>query len=54
MPASAVSDDEPLSVWSAFPYDEVAPTVENTWAPASATLYANWLRLARAAAPARA
>ena len=34
------------------PTRQLAPTVENTWAPASATLYANWLRLAGAAVPA--
>jgi homoserine O-succinyltransferase len=51
---AASSEEEPLSLWSTFPYDEVAPTVENTWAPASATLYANWLRLAHAAAPVHA
>ncbi len=47
-------DADPLELWAAFPYQAVAPNVENSWAPASATLYANWLRLAHAAAPVRA
>ena len=41
---------DPRELWTSFPYDDVAPTVENTWASASATLYANWIRLARTAA----
>lgn len=52
--AAKAPDADPLELWSAFPYEAAAPTVENTWAPASAKLYANWLRLARAAAPAGA
>jgi len=42
---------DPRALWPTFPFDEVAATVENSWAPASATLYANWLELARSAAP---
>ncbi len=42
---------DPRELWASFPYDEVAQTVENTWAPASALLYRNWLRLASAALP---
>jgi hypothetical protein len=45
---------DPRELWPTFPFDEVAATVENRWAPVSATLYANWLRLARTAAPDRA
>jgi homoserine O-succinyltransferase/O-acetyltransferase len=45
---------DPRELWPTFPFDEVAATVENTWASASATLYANWLRLARTALPAAA
>ncbi len=40
---------DPRDLWASFPYDEVAAGVENSWAAPSATLYANWLRLARAA-----
>jgi homoserine O-succinyltransferase len=50
----AGAHEDPRELWPEFPYADVAPTVENTWAPASATLYANWLRLAGAAVPARA
>jgi homoserine O-succinyltransferase len=42
---------DPGKLWASFPYDEVAPAVENTWAPASAVFYRNWLRLASAALP---
>jgi homoserine O-succinyltransferase/O-acetyltransferase len=42
---------DPRALWSSFPFDEVAATVENTWATPSAMLYANWLSLARAASP---
>jgi homoserine O-succinyltransferase/O-acetyltransferase len=42
---------DPREQWASFPYDELAPTVENTWADASALLYRNWLRLAGAALP---
>jgi homoserine O-succinyltransferase len=45
---------DPRELWPTFPYDEVAATVENTWASASAKLYSNWLELARTAAPDRA
>jgi homoserine O-succinyltransferase/O-acetyltransferase len=48
------TDMEPRELWPIFPFEEVAATVENTWAPISATLYANWLELARAAVPDRA
>ncbi len=47
-------DADPRELWPTFPFDEVAATVENTWASASATLYANWLQLARAAGSGRA
>jgi homoserine O-succinyltransferase/O-acetyltransferase len=47
------TDADPRELWPTFPFDEVAATVENTWASASATLYANWLKLARAASTAR-
>jgi homoserine O-succinyltransferase/O-acetyltransferase len=47
------TDMNPRELWPIFPFEEVAATVENSWAPASATLYANWLRLARAAVPHR-
>jgi homoserine O-succinyltransferase len=46
-------DADPRELWATFPFDEVAATVENTWAPASAILYANWLKLAQAAVPTR-
>ncbi len=42
---------DPRELWSMFPFDEVATSVENTWATPSATLYANWLSLARATSP---
>lgn len=44
------SVEDPQSLWEQFPYDEVAGSVQNTWASSSATLYANWLREARRAA----
>jgi homoserine O-succinyltransferase len=47
------TDFDPRDLWSTFPFDEVAATVENTWASASATLYANWLQVARTASLAR-
>ncbi len=47
----ALAGTDPQELWASFPYDEVAATVENTWAPAAALLYRNWLRLARAALP---
>jgi homoserine O-succinyltransferase len=46
-------DADPRELWAAFPFEEVAATVENTWAPASSILYANWLKLAQAAVPIR-
>jgi len=48
------ADVDPRELWPTFPFDEVAATVENTWASASATLYVNWLQLARTAPPDRA
>ena len=48
--AEALSAD-PREQWASFPFDELAPTVENTWAGASALLYRNWLCLAGAALP---
>jgi len=48
------TDVDPRELWPTFPFDGVAATVENTWASASATLYANWLQLARTASPRRA
>lgn len=42
-------DVDPRELWPTFPFDEVAATVENTWASASATLYTNWLQSARTA-----
>ena len=42
---------DPRALWASFPFDEVAASVDNTWATPSATLYANWLSLARAASP---
>jgi homoserine O-succinyltransferase len=42
---------DPARLWEDFPYHAVADSVENTWADASATLYRNWLREARAALP---
>jgi homoserine O-succinyltransferase len=43
---------DPSALWARFPFEETAATVENTWAAASATLYANWMTLARSALPA--
>lgn len=43
--------EDPRELFAAFPYDEVAGTVQRTWADASAAFYANWLELARRAAP---
>jgi homoserine O-succinyltransferase len=51
---AAERDADPVELWATFPYEQAAATVKNTWAPASATLYANWMRLAHAAAPVRA
>jgi homoserine O-succinyltransferase/O-acetyltransferase len=42
---------DPREWWPNFPYDEVATTVENTWAASSALLYRNWLRVAGAELP---
>ncbi|MGH2914554.1 MAG: homoserine O-acetyltransferase/O-succinyltransferase family protein [Solirubrobacteraceae bacterium] len=41
--------EDPTTLWSEFPYDQVAGSVQNTWAGGSATLYANWLATARLA-----
>jgi homoserine O-succinyltransferase len=49
--AAQMPGSDPLEQWASFPYDEVAATVENTWAAASALLYRNWLRVAGAALP---
>ena len=35
----------PTQLWPSFPFGAVAQTIENTWAPLSATLYSNWLQL---------
>jgi homoserine O-succinyltransferase/O-acetyltransferase len=43
------SAEDPRTLWEQFPYDDVADTVQNTWAGSSAMLYANWLRTARRA-----
>ena len=45
---------DPRGLWPAFPFEEVAATVENNWASAAATFYANWLQLAQAAVSHRA
>jgi homoserine O-succinyltransferase/O-acetyltransferase len=45
------SSVDPPELWASFPYDDLAPTVENTWAASSALLYRNWLRVAGAALP---
>jgi homoserine O-succinyltransferase len=45
---------DPRDLWPTFPFDEVAATVENSWAPVSAMLYSNWLELVRSAAARRA
>jgi len=47
------ADVDPRELWPTFPFDDVAATVENTWASASATLYTNWLQFARTALPQR-
>ena len=49
---AAAPGADPRELWASFPFDETAATVENSWAAPSATLYANWLGLARAALPA--
>jgi homoserine O-succinyltransferase len=46
---AAVPGADPRELWASFPFEEAAATVENTWAGPSATLYANWLGLARSA-----
>jgi homoserine O-succinyltransferase len=49
---AAAPGADPRELWASFPFSQAAATVQNTWAPSSAKLYANWLRLARAALPA--
>jgi homoserine O-succinyltransferase len=48
---AAARNADPRALWPRFPFDEVAASVQNTWATPSATLYANWLSLAMAASP---
>jgi len=47
---AAAGREDPVKLWAAFPFEQVAVTVGNTWAQPSAVLYANWLALARTAA----
>jgi homoserine O-succinyltransferase/O-acetyltransferase len=42
---------DPQELWDSFPYDEVAPSVQNSWDLTAATLYRNWMGLAVAALP---
>jgi homoserine O-succinyltransferase/O-acetyltransferase len=49
--AAGRADANPDELWKSFPYDEVAGSVTNTWAEASAILYSNWLDMAGAALP---
>lgn len=49
-----LSDADPRELWAAFPFEEVAATVKNTWAEVSRALYANWLGLAPVAQQAAA
>jgi homoserine O-succinyltransferase len=46
------ANHDPQQLSAAFPYREIAESMENTWISSSMTLYANWLELARAAAAA--
>ena len=39
-------ESEPYRSWAAFPYDQVAGRVANTWADSAVTLYGNWLSAA--------
>ena len=48
---AAAPGQDPRALWSDFPYAEVAAGVQNTWTAPGATLYANWLGLARRAQP---
>jgi homoserine O-succinyltransferase len=48
---AAARNADPRELWSRFPFEEVAASVENTWAAPSARLYANWLSLALASSP---
>ena len=45
----AARDEDPRDLWPTFPFGEVAASVANSWASASATLYDNWMKPARAA-----
>jgi homoserine O-succinyltransferase len=38
---------DPMKLWERFPYEEAAAGIENSWASASTTFYANWLGLTR-------
>lgn len=40
---------DPRELWAAFPYEQIAAGVENTWAETAATVYRNWIREARLA-----
>ena len=51
---AAAPGADPRALWAAFPYEEVAAGVPNTWTAAAGALYGNWLRLARHAQPAGA
>lgn len=46
---TAAAGGDTRALWETFPFHEVAATVQNTWAAAAATLYANWLDEARRA-----
>jgi homoserine O-succinyltransferase len=46
---AAEPGEDARELWADFPFDEVAATVENTWAQPMSRLYANWLDIARAA-----
>jgi homoserine O-succinyltransferase len=48
---AAAANGDARSVWESFPYDEVAASVKNTWAPTSMTLYRNWMRVASTPLP---
>ncbi|HTU98874.1 MAG TPA: homoserine O-succinyltransferase [Solirubrobacteraceae bacterium] len=43
------ANHDPQQLAAAFPYRQIADSVQNTWRAPSMTLYANWLELARAA-----
>ncbi len=48
---AAAAAGNPQELWDSFPYDELASSIENTWAVASATLYRNWMHLASVEVP---